>query len=46
MVGKIAQGDQAADPGFRGRHQHVAGFANGAQIDNDIGLIRTLFDLL
>ena len=46
MAGKIAQGDQSADQGFRGGNRHRTGIANGAQIDNDVGLVGPVFDLL
>ena len=46
MVGKLGQGDQAADQGFRGGHGHCTGLAHGAQIDNNVGLVSPVFDLL
>jgi hypothetical protein len=46
MVGKLSQGNQAADPGFRGRYRHRPGLAHGAQIDQDVGLVGPVFDLL
>ena len=46
MAGKIAQGDQAANQGFRGGHRYRTGIANGAQIDNDVGPVSAVFDLL
>jgi hypothetical protein len=42
MNGEIAQGDQAADAGFRGGNRHRTGIANGAQIDNDVGPVGTV----
>src|SRR5262249_8757983 len=46
MAGKLGQGDESADQGFRGGHRHRTGIAYGAQIDNDVGLVGPVFDLL
>src|SRR5215831_19473496 len=46
MVGKLGQGDQAADQGFRRGHRHRTGLEHGTQIDNDVGLVSPVFDLL
>ena len=45
-LGQLGQGDQAADQGFRGGHRHRTGLAHGAQIDQDVGLVGAVFDLL
>ena len=46
MAGQLGQGDQAADQGFRGGNRHRTGIAHGAQIDQDVGLVGPVFDLL
>ena len=46
MLGQLAQGDQAADQGFRGRHHDRTGLAHSTQIDQHVGLVGAVFDLL
>src|SRR5215831_8963080 len=46
MLGQLAQGDQAADPGFRGRRHERTGLAYRTQIDHHVGLVGAVFDLL